>query len=221
MPFDFFLKRLVHCSAPVVPSQRRTEEKWFWRRSMFGFCDFSCQNPFVSAGGGAGENAVMDELNVWRREMQQRMRQDNEFIAELSARKHNPTTSDVDPEQYVLFCSFAALINVKWTRSSDCSFGFIPVSFDWFSNFRGTAYQVLNVPSRTPWSRSIDQFSVMVYPQDFIRKMEQPKLREFFTPLCLVSDWLLFCVATSARRTGRTCRRRSTSLTRSTTCATT
>ena len=44
---------------------------------------------------------MIDELNVWRREMQQRMRQDNEFIAELSSRKHNPQATDADAEQYV------------------------------------------------------------------------------------------------------------------------
>ena len=33
--------------------------------------------------------------------MQKRMRQDNEFIAELSARKHSTEATDADPEQCV------------------------------------------------------------------------------------------------------------------------
>ena len=57
---------------------------------------------FCLAGGETTEDeAMIDELNVWRREMQQRMRQDNEFIAELSSRKHNPQATDADAEQYV------------------------------------------------------------------------------------------------------------------------
>ena len=69
-------------------------------------CCIVLQLPSVSclAGGETTEDeAMIDELNVWRREMQQRMRQDNEFIAELSARKHNPQATDADPEQYVLY----------------------------------------------------------------------------------------------------------------------
>ena len=69
-------------------------------------CCIVLQLPSVSclAGGETTEDeAMIDELNVWRREMQQRMRQDNEFIAELSARKHNLQATDADPEQYVLY----------------------------------------------------------------------------------------------------------------------
>ncbi len=55
---------------------------------------------FRGAGGEVAEDdAMLDELNVWRRQMQQRMRQDNQFIAELNARKHNPQASDADTEQ--------------------------------------------------------------------------------------------------------------------------
>ncbi len=49
------------------------------------------------------DEAMLDELNVWREEMQQRMRQESEFMAELRARKdrtnHQNHSSDTDNEQ--------------------------------------------------------------------------------------------------------------------------